>query len=137
MASSSLTVRATTSGPFFRGDPVKTFGENVTRQIEAVTEAAARSVASQLRMGQGGRAPVSRIGGRVADHVVGRTRSLEGSAWRATGVVGLDAGGLSPVDRLALFAAAARVESRTHAFARANAAVARKLRADELLRGLE
>jgi hypothetical protein len=136
-AKPALTVTSKASGPFFAHDPVKTFGENVTRQIQAVTDAAARSVATQLRIGQGGRQPVSRIGGRVADRVIGRMHSLDGKAWRATGRVSLDASGLSPVDRLALFAAGARVEAKTHAFARADAAIARKLREDELLRGLK
>lgn len=137
MASPALKVTSKKTGPFFAHDPVKTFGENVTRQIEGVTDAAARTVAAQLRVGQGGRQPVSRIGGRVADRVIGRVKALDGKAWRATGRVSLDVSGLSPVDRLALFAAGARVEARTHAFRQANAAVARQLKSDELLKGLK
>lgn len=125
-------------GPFFAHDPKLTFRENVRVWADAVAAAGEAEVRAQMAAGQGSRAPIRRLGDRVADHVVGRTHGLTGKRWAVSAVVSVDNSRLSRAEGISLMAAAATVERRTRAFSRVRAAVgrARGTNIEELLKGL-
>lgn len=127
----------TRDGPFFRVDPRATFRANVRRLIAAVVAEGERDVQGQLRVGEAGRAPVRGVG-RVADHVVGRTKAITGREWEVSGVVSVNTAGMTRAHAVATRAAAARIEARNHAFRRTKGRLrrARAVNIDELLRGL-
>lgn len=122
-------------GPFFQGDPGRRFRENARISMRQVARDGARRAIALLRAGQGRRRPLS-FGGRVADHVIGRTASLSGNAWKVTAVVSVNAAGLSGRERVALYGAAARVERETHAFREATESIRRIRFENDLLAGI-
>jgi hypothetical protein len=125
-------------GPFFHGDPAKTFGDNVHELMKAVAREGAKDVIGQLRQGEGGRRPISRLGDRVADHVVGEMRSFPpGPSYSATVFVANR--GYSRREAVSLMAAASVLESRLHAFRKTAGRIsrARGVNTDELFRGVD
>lgn len=122
-------------GPFFRADPGRRFRENARVSMRQVARDGARRAIALLRAGQGRRRPLS-IGGRVADHIIGRTASLTGRRWQVTAVVSVNAAGVSGRDRVALYGAAARVERETHAFRDATESIRRIRFENDLLAGI-
>lgn len=127
-------------GPFFRGNPVRTWRRNIADLMKAVAREGEADVRQQMRQGQAGRAPVR--GGveppRVADHVRGRAASLSGKRWEVTAIVSVNNRGQSPAGGIALMAAGAEVEDQTGAMKRTRNRMRRALaisRAD-LLKGL-
>lgn len=130
-------IRLTTEldGPLFRADIRATVRDNARAMLDDLVTEGAGDVARRLRAGSSGRAEVSRLGGRVADRVGGRIRSIGGRPWERTGVVSINARGLTPIQGAALMAAASIVERRTGAFRRGLGGSRAIGRAD-LLRGL-
>jgi hypothetical protein len=120
------------SGPFFRKDPVKTWRANVRDFMDEVAAIGEAEVKAQLQSGQGDRRPL-RYGGRVSDHIVGRTRSLAGRRWAVTAVVSPRPRG-SRREAISLMAAAAEIEAREHVFRRATSRIRRAK--TNLLKGL-
>lgn len=129
------------SGPFFQRDPVKTFRANVREMMDAVAAEGEADAKAQLRAGEGSRAPISAgvSPARVSGHVRGRTRALSGRRWAVTAVVSINNRGLSRRQGIALMAAAARVESQTHAFRRTTSRIrrSRAVNQAELFKGLQ
>lgn len=126
--SESVTARIDFTGPFFTKDPEKTILENVEKMMHAFADEGATAARQGLMSGAGERAPVRALGGRVADHVVGRVQSRVGVRWQTAAVVQVFAGrgsGLSKEEGVSLMAAAAHVERKT----RAIRSVTRQLRA--------
>lgn len=127
------------SGPFFQRDPGKTLRRNITKMVQGLAEEGERSARAAFQSGEGGRRPISRLGGRVSEHIIGRTRSLSGRQWRASAVISVNNSGLSAREGVALMAAASVVEGRTHIF-RGLARIVRQSRAvlyADLTKGLE
>jgi hypothetical protein len=127
----------TKDGNFFRKNPVKTWRDNVTDFMVTIADEGDKDVTGQLRAGQGGRQTISAgvQPARVADHVVGRVRSLSGKQWKATAVVSVNSRGLSGKQARALMAAASSLESRIHAFRKTTGRL-RRAKAN-LLKGLQ
>lgn len=125
-------------GPFFAHDPKLTFRQNVRVWADAVAAAGEAEVRAEMAAGQSGRAPIRRLGDRVADHAVGRTHGLSGKRWAVSAVVSVNNSGLSRAEGISLMAAASRVERTTHAFRRVRSAVGRSrgTNIDELLKGI-
>jgi hypothetical protein len=132
---SRFTSSISLKGPFFRHDPVKTFGRNLADLADQMAMEAAKDVAA--RMAGGNRAPVSRIGGRVSDRIaffsknvgLGKTQSVAMVARR----------GLSADDAIALDAAGSEVERQTHAWRKTTNRMRRAsaINRAELLKGIE
>lgn len=126
------------TGPFFKGDPVRRFRSNIKVMMDDVAAEGQKDVQNKLRSGQGRRAPVYALRrssrARVADNVVGRTKSLSGKQWKVTATVSVNAAGLPKAARTSLFVAAARVERQTGAFRRANVKIDKA--ASKLLEGV-
>jgi hypothetical protein len=125
-------------GPFFQADPAKTFATNVHDLMLAVAREGARDVIGQLRSGEGGRKPISRLGDRVTDHVTGEMRSFPpGPSYSATVFVANR--GYSVREAVSLMAAASVLESRLHAFRKTAGRISRsrKVNMDGLFRGIE
>lgn len=105
------------SGPFFERDPGLTLRGNIEKMMASLAsegEAAARRGFSE---GEAGRAVISALGDRVADHVVGRVMarpSRGGRAWRASAVVQVYNEGLDAAASRSLMAAASVLEHRLH-----------------------
>lgn len=119
MARSLITSRIDLSGPFFSKDPAKTFTANVRELLQEVADAQAEDVRQQYEAGEGARVEVRALGpGRVSSRIRGRVESLSRKPWHFTAVVVPDRTGLNAKQAIALFAAAAKVEKRIHAFAR-------------------
>jgi hypothetical protein len=93
-----------------------------------------------MRAGESGRLPISAgvTPNRVSGHVVGRTSSLVGKRWQATGVVSVQNRGYSREQGIALMAAASRVERQTGAFRKTTGRLrrAKKANVDALLKGI-
>jgi hypothetical protein len=126
------------SGPFFRTNPRQTWRGNIRRLMERTADVMAQDVAEGFRQGAEGRAPVSRIGGRVADRVKGRTVSRVGKRWQVTAVVSVDTADLDRREAVAVMAAASLLEGRQHPFRRSTGRLRRvkRMLQDELLDGL-
>lgn len=117
------TPRNTTSikfdGPFFTGDPAKTFRTNIRAFMDTVAAEGEADVKAQMAVGTGSRAPIRALPAqRVSDHVRGRTKALDGKRWAVTAVVSVNNSGFSAREGISLMAAASRVESQTGAFRR-------------------
>lgn len=138
MARKAITTTIDLSGPFFRNDPGKTFRQNVRLLMERIAEEGEADVTAQLRAGESSRAPIRRLGDRVSDHVIGRTRSLTGKRWAVSAVVSVNNSGLSQAQGISLMAAAASVEQRTRACRRTTSRLrrARAVNRAELLKGI-
>ena len=134
----AVKVQVDLSGPFFQRDPAATFGENVRRMLDGIAQEGERAIQAALGAGTG-RAPISLIGDRVAQHVVGRTRSLSGKRWAMTAVVSVNNSGWSPRQGVALMAAASTLERRFHPFRKTASQLrsARAVLAANLTRGIE
>jgi hypothetical protein len=68
----------TTSGPFFRRDPVKTFRQNLRTMMDELAQEAAATAQAAYPIGPSG-------AGRRG--IVGRTKNLRGQRWAVTAVV--------------------------------------------------
>jgi len=116
MTKTTVTAHVDLSGPLFQRDPGKTLRGNIRKMMAGVAAEGERIVRENLRAGQAGRAPISALGDRVADHAIGRVTSLTGKHWMATAVVSVNNSGFSPKQGISLMAAASSVEGRSHAF---------------------
>lgn len=112
----TIKTRVDFSGPFFRGDPGAKFLGNVRKMMQGIAAEGEAAARQNLRAGQAGRAPITYLGDRVADHVVGRVKSVTGKQWTAAAVVSINNSGLGAREGKALMAAASQVERQTRAF---------------------
>lgn len=125
-------------GPFFHGDPAKTFRENAHNLMLSVASEGASDVIGQLKAGESNRRPIAALGDRVSDHVAGELRKTPaGPNYQA--VVFVRNRGLSRKGAISLMAAASVVESKVHAFRKTKGrmARARAINSAELLKGLQ
>lgn len=132
-----MTIRK--DGPFFRHDPVKTFGENVEDLMGTIAREGESDVRAQLASGQSDRYPISSgvRPARTSEHVVGRVRSLGGRPWHRWAVVSINNQGFTPAQGIALMAAASWVEGETHAFRKTTGRIARAIDRQDLAKGLD
>jgi hypothetical protein len=127
----------TKDGPFFHGDPAKTFRDNAHDLMLAVAREGAVDVRGQMRATEAGRRPIAQIGDRVADHVEGELRKApSGSKYSA--VVFVRNRGFTKNEAISLMAAASQVESQIHAFRKTSGRISRAkgVNMDELLKGI-
>lgn len=126
------------TGPFFTHDPAKTFRANARVMLTALAEEGQEDVRVQLRQGEGSRAPIRLLGGRVSGHAIGRVRSLGGKPWALTAVISVNNSGFSARQGISLMAAAASLERRFHSFRRTASRLrsARAVNRAELTKGL-
>lgn len=134
-------------GPFFKGDPARTFRQNVRLMMDRIAEEGESAVLDN--MGGGPEALA------VRPYVRGRTSSLSGRRWAVSGTVSVETSGLAAKQAVRIMAIAAGrhkpvtstgrhigttlgVEGRTRVFRRVSTAMrrSRKANMDELLRGL-
>lgn len=136
MARTKISSQITFTGPFFTHDPSATFAANVVHMMEGIAQEGERDVRQQLATGEGSRAPLS-VGGRLSGNVFGRVRGR--APWRRWVAISPYEPSHSAEEAIAIYAAAARVESETHAFRHTATALrkARAVNAAELLRGIE
>lgn len=122
-------------GPFFTGDPAKTFRQNIRAFMDVVAAEGEADVKAQMAVDAGGRKPIRALSPqRVSDHVRGRTRSISGRRWACTAVVSVNNSGFTKAQGISLMAAASQVESQTGAFKRTAARLRRVAkRADAVL----
>jgi hypothetical protein len=127
-----------TTGPFFKGDPLKKWADNKQAFMARWAEMGEADVRGRLIAGQSRRAPLRGITpNRVSGHVVGRVRSLSGKDWRATAVVSINNRGFSTAQGVRLMAAAAYLERTGHALRRAKGALRRAKAVNiDMLKGL-
>lgn len=118
-----VSVQVELSGPFFKHDPAETILQNVGHMMEGLAEEGERSARAALASGDGSRAPISRIGGHISDHIVGRVISFDpaGKRWRAAAVVSVpnprwNHSNYDAKESKALMAAASVIEGRTRVF---------------------
>lgn len=140
MARTKIATAIDTSGPFFTHDPAKTFRQNARRLLAETAELGEADVKAQLRSGQAARSSLRYVTpNRVADHVVGRVKSLQGKPWALTAVISVNNSGLDKRGGMQLMAAAASLEGRTHIIRRTAARLRRanKLNAAELLKNID
>lgn len=121
-------------GAFFQHDPARTFVENLHEMARAMADEGAVDVAARMR---GSRAPISLVGGEVADLV---TPMVKGGGLAPTTVVVLvRSRGLSAKESIAVRAAGSEVERMTGAFRKTTARMraARAINRAELLKGIQ
>lgn len=126
------------SGPLFSGDPKKQMLANIHAQMVALAESGAEEVRRGFAAGEGGRALITELGDRVADHVVGRTvarPSKGGKRWTGYGVVQVYNEGLSVAGGRSLMAAASILEGRTSTIRTATRRIGSQLRQIDLTKG--
>lgn len=125
-------------GAWFSHDPARTFMANVHEMMVKLAEEGAADVRGQLRMGEGGRAPIRKLGDRVADHITGELRKAPAgpgfSAW-----VFVENRGLGAQEAKSMMAAASFLEGSIHPFRKTQGRISRSraVNAAELLKGLE
>lgn len=117
------------TGPFFKGDPAKTFRNNLHDMMEEIARAGRDDVIGQMVMGEGGRKPIKKLGDRVADHVVGELRKRP-AGHQYTAVVFVRNSGFTKAEAISLMAAASRLEGSIHAFKRTFGRIRRTIKAD-------
>ena len=105
-------------GDFFKVDPGETMLKNLQKMMEGIAAEGAAAAKANLEAGAGGRALVRATGDRVADHVIGRTRSLVGKQWVSAAVVQVSNQGMDATTSRSLMAAASRVEGKTRSLRR-------------------
>ena len=129
----------TFDGPFFAKDPRQTFRANVRAWMARVAELGESEGRSAFRAGEGRRRPISGGRGRVSDYVVGRVNSRSGKRWEVTAIVSVNTSRLSAEDAIAVMAAAAEIERRSHPMRKMRSRVRRARQAiqGDLLRGLQ
>lgn len=121
-------------GPFFRNDPSETFLRNVERMMAEIAEQGERAARSALASGQGSRAPLS-TGGHLSENVFGRVRGRVG--WRRWAAVSPYEPSHSKEEAVAIMAAAAEVEAKTHVFRNVAKGMRAEVKAErELLEGI-
>jgi len=126
-------------GPFFVGDPARTFRANIRAFMDEVAAQGAADVRAQLAVGASNRRPIRALPAtRVGDHVRGRTSALSGRRWAVTAVVSVNNSGWSQAQGISVMAAASRVEGQTGAFRRTASRLRRLARRAEavLLKGI-
>ena len=133
-----ISVTVLPKGPFFDHDPEKTFDENVEEMMAGIAREGEAELKAVLAAGEGSRRPLSFGSGlRVSTFVHGRVAgSVPWHRWAA----------ISPFDTandekraIAVYAAAAGIQQRTHAFSTVASRLSRSraAQAAELARGLE
>lgn len=127
------------SGPFFQVDPGKTMLENVHTMMTGIANEGAAMARTNLMAGSGRRALVRLTDDRVADHVIGRTRSLAGAEWQTAAVVQVSKEGLDRAAATSLMAAGSYVEGSTRGIRKATTQIrrARAILNANLTKGLE
>ena len=135
MARTKISSHIDFSGPFFTHDPSETFLANVEKMMAAVAAEGEADVVQQLRAGEGKRQPLS-IGGRVADNIHGRVRGRTG--WHRWAAISPYEPAHSKAEATAIYAAASKVETQTHAFRHTSTAIrkAKAVNVEELLKGI-
>jgi hypothetical protein len=136
----TVTASVALSGPFFTKDPGKTIGENIERLMEEIAKRGAEDARRGFASGSGSRQVISRLGDRVADHVIGRVvarPSKGGRRWHAAGVVQVYNEGLSDVQGRSLMAAASILEGRTNTIRKVARNMGAALRKIDLTKGLD
>lgn len=125
---SAVQTKVTATGPFFRGDPSKTYLGNVRRMLEEIAEEGEGLVKAQY--------PVLTWAGQSG--VVGRVKSLSGRKWYQTAVISEQhvypwPGGGAKQYR------GGKTEARQHMFADATRSLrsSRAVRAANLAKGIE
>ncbi len=133
-----ITTTIDLSGPFFTKDPALVLSQNVELMMAAIAKEGEEDVRAQMQAGESTRAPLS-FGGRVAERLRGRVTSLQHNPWHRTAIVSPSREGLSPKDAIALYAAASRIESKSHPFRTTTNRLrrAKAVNTAELTRGLE
>lgn len=128
-------VRIDFSGPFFEGDPAKTFRANIRDFMDVVVEKGEEDVRRQI---EHNRDRMPHYTGHTAARVRGRTKNLAGRRWATTGVVSMDTREMSRTEAIRTQAAASSIEGRFHPFRRTTAAIkrGRKVAMERLLKGL-
>lgn len=135
-----LTVEFELTGPFFTKDPAKTYAENVQELMEKLAREGAEEVRRGFGQGSAGRSPVSALGDRVADHIIGRVvarPSRGGRSWRASGVFQVYAEGMDAKTAKSLMAAGSVLEGRLGVIRRVTRKLASRLRQVDLTKGIE
>jgi hypothetical protein len=137
VATAKFKTSITQRGPFFQGDPGKTFAGNVHEMMLALAREGRADVVGQLEQGQGQRAEVRLLKDRVADHVVGELRRAPPGS-KYTAVIFIRNKGFTATEAKSLMAAASVLEGRIHAFRRTAGRIMRSRAANaaELLKGL-
>src|SRR4051812_37120929 len=103
------------TGPFFQGDPGKTFLQNVEKMMQALAVEGAAAAKHNFLEGSATRALVRMTDDRVADHVIGRTTAISGKQWMTAAVVQVSREGLDAAGSRSLFAAASTIARKTKA----------------------
>src|SRR5689334_24089799 len=109
---SILTAEVDVSGPLTK-DPAKVMWANIQAHYDQLARDMAQEARQGFLRGSGGRAPVRALGGRVADHVIGRVMarpSRGGRRWHAAAVVQVSNEGLDQKQSRSLMAAASYLE---------------------------
>lgn len=125
------------TGPFFDHDPAKTFAGNVHEMMSELAKQGREDVIGQLRSGEGGRKPISRLGDHVSEHVVGELRRYpSGPSYSA--VIFIRNRSFTAGEAKSLMAAASVLEGRIHAFRKTAGRIMRSRAANaaELVKGL-
>lgn len=113
--------------------------ENIERAMQDVADFGAGIATRGFLSGAGGRQPISAIGDRVGDHVVGRVfarPSKGGRRWHTAGVVQVYNEGLSARQGVSLMAAASILEGRLNVMRNVTRQMASRLRKIDLTKGL-
>jgi hypothetical protein len=134
-ASFKTSIKST--GPFFQGDPAKTFAGNVHEMMLALAREGRADVVGQLEQGQGGRPVIRLLKDRVADHVVGELRRAPPGS-RYSAVIFIRNKKFTKAEATSLMAAASRLEGSIHAFRKTAGRLmrSRAANAEELIKGL-
>ena len=117
MAGARFQTKITKTGPLFTHDPAKTVRDNLHDMMLGIAELGRDDVIAQMVRGEPGRAPIRKLGDRVADHVVGELRKRPAGS-RYTAVIFVRNKGFTKTEAISLMAAASRLESSIHAFRR-------------------
>jgi hypothetical protein len=128
----------TMKGPFFDHDPAKTFMENVHVMMVAIKDEGAKDVQGQLRQGAGNRAPIRKLGDRVADHVGGELRRAPSGPGFSAVILVINRG-MSKAEAISMMAAASFLEGSLHAFRKTQGRIlrARAVNQANLTKGIE
>ena len=117
MAGARFSTSIRKDGPFFRKDPAKVFRENLHDGMLEIARRGRDDVIGQMVATESDRAPIRKLGDRVADHVVGELRKRPAGR-RYTAVIFVRNQGFTKTEAMSLMAAASKVEDSIHAFRR-------------------
>lgn len=128
-------LRVDFTGPFFTGNPHKTFRANIRDFMDELASEGARDVRLQIEAKRGA---MKQSTGFTAQHVRGRTSSLGGKRWQVSAVVSMDTRGMTRAQAIRTQAAASSIEGRFHPFRRTTARMkrARPAQMARLLKGI-